>query len=117
MGLHKSWATRFFKGDVKQLTDEQVRSLETLLGVEFFSIVRADQHSTSAHQIARLYDDNPAFARVMEALRESLADTVFTPRYVPTKEMARIGNEIVRIANTERDKPGKVARQVLELLS
>lgn len=116
MGLDKSWSTRLFKGEIKSLTDEQVEKLQSILDIRFFTASRGS-HSTAAQDIAAEFDSNQAFARVVGAVRESMKEVVFTPRYIPTQQMASVGNEIIRIAFENEDKPGKVARLVLELLA
>jgi hypothetical protein len=39
------------------------------------------------------------------------------PRYFEPKEMSKLGQEIIRLAFANEDKPGKVAREVLKLVS
>lgn len=119
MGLNKSWATRLLNGDLKTLSDDQAEKLMRLLGIEFFTLRRVDdsQISATAMKLATEYDRNPAFAAVSTALMSAMKDTVFTPRFIPTEQMSHIGNEIIRIAFANEDKPGKVARLVLELLA
>lgn len=116
MGLNKSWVTRLLNGEIKSLTDEQVEKLQGILEIRFFSMHKGS-HTTAALDIAAEYDSNQAFAKVVGAVRESMKEVVFTPKYIPTQQMATVGNEIIRIAFENEDKPGKVARLVLELLA
>ena len=67
--------------------------------------------------MASEFDANEGFARVVSAVRESMREVVFTPKYIPTDKMAAVGSEIIRISFANEDKPGKVARMVLELLA
>lgn len=119
MGLNKSWATRLLNGQLKTLSDDQAEKIMKLLNIEFFTLRRVDDSSVSvkALQIASEYDKNPAFATVATALQQAMKETVYTPRFIPTDQMRHIGDEIIRIAFANEDKPGKVARLVLELLA
>lgn len=116
MGLNKSWVTRLLNGEIKSLTDAQVEQLQGILDIRFFTVQRGS-NSTAAQDIAAEFDSNQAFAKVVVAVRESMREVVFTPRYIPTQQMASVGNEIIKIAFANEDKPGKVARLVLELLA
>jgi len=117
VGQHKSWATRFFAGDIKSLTDEQVEALQNALDIRFFAIGKPGQHSPAALDFATEFDRNEAFASVAAALKSAMAGAIYTPRYIPTQDMAKLGNEIIRISFENEDKPGKVARLVLEMLA
>lgn len=117
IGVHKSWVTRFFSGELKSLTDPQVEALQDALDIRFFGLDVKGQHSTAALDFATEFDRNQAFAHVVQAISQAMQRVTFTPRYIPTAEMARIGNEVIRIAFENEDKPGKVARLVLELLA
>jgi hypothetical protein len=119
MGLHKSWATRLLNGQIKTLDDDQVERLMSLLDIQFFHLKRLDesQISAKAMHIAAEFDRNPAFASVAVALQLSLKNAVFTPRYIPTDQMSHIGDKIINIVDSNREKPGKIARRVLELLA
>lgn len=119
MGLNKSWATRLLNGQLKSLSDDHAEKLMKILGIQFFTLRRVDdtKASVQALQIAAEFDRNPAFAKVASALQAAMGETVYTPRFIPTEQMASIGNEIIRIAYANEDKPGKVARLVLELLA
>lgn len=119
MGLNKSWATRLLNGQLKTLSDDHAEKIMRILGIEFFTLRRVDdsQISAKAMQVAAEFDKNPAFANVAVALQAAMKEAVYTPRFIPTDKMAAIGNEIIRIAYANEDKPGKVARLVLELLA
>lgn len=119
MGLNKSWATRLLNGQLKTLSDDHAEKIMKILGIEFFTLRRVDDSKISAKamQLAAEFDKNPAFATVAAALQSAMKSTVYTPRFIPTEQMAHIGNEIIRISYANEDKPGKVARLVLELLA
>jgi hypothetical protein len=119
MGLHKSWATRLLNGQIKTISDDQVEKLMHILGISFFKLRRVDESQISARamQIAAEFDRNKGFAAVASALQAAMVHVVFTPKFIPTDCMKRIGEEIVRISTENREKPGKVTRLVLELLA
>jgi len=119
MGLSKSWATRLLNGQLKTLSDDHAEKLMRILDIEFFTLRRVDDTQVSAKgmQLAAEFDRSPAFASVATALQVAMKETVYTPKFIPTEQMAAIGNEIIRIAYANEDKPGKVARLVLELLA
>jgi hypothetical protein len=60
-----------------------------------------------------------AYAKIAAAIQDALAEArgAFTPRFIPTQEMSRLGEKIVAIVEANPGKPGKVARLVLELLA
>ena len=117
VGQHKSWATRFFNGEVKSLTDEQAYAIQDALEIPLYGISRPGQHTTTALDVAAEFDRSEAFAKVVNALREAMMDVIFTPRYIATQDMAAVGEKIIAICKANPDKPGKVARLVLELLA
>jgi hypothetical protein len=117
IGVHKSWVTRFFSGELKSLTDPQVEALQDALDIRFFSLDVKGQHSTAALDIATEFDRNQAFAHLVQSMQTAMQKVTFTPRYIPTAEMGKVGSEIIRIALENKEKPGKVARLVLELLA
>lgn len=119
MGLHKSWATRLLNGQIKSLTDEQTEQIMKILDIQFFTLKRVDesQISAKAMQIAVAFDKDQAFASVVAALQLAMSKTVYTPKYIPTEKMRSTGEQIIDIVTNNKEKPGKVARLVLELLS
>lgn len=114
IGVHPSWVSRFFSEKLKSLTDEQADRLESVLDVKFSG--RRGGVSDAALEVAKAYDTNGDFARLVDALKETLVDKNY-PTYIPPKEMGSVGKEIVRIAHAYYDKPGKCARAVMEMLS
>jgi hypothetical protein len=117
LGQHKSWATRFFNGEIKSLTDEQVETLERALDIRFFAMGKPGQHSPAALDFATEFDRNQALASVATALRIAMANVVFSPRYIATAEAESVGGEILRLAKLNEDKPVRLTKAVLELLT
>ncbi len=118
VGLGKAWVTKFFDGSIKNLKEETLFALEDLLGIKFFATEAVNQRSSLALRIAALIDSDPAFAKLALALDEVLTmPRPSTTRFIPTPDMTRIGQEIIRVCFANEDKPGKVAREVLKLLA
>lgn len=119
-GLGKPWVTKFLDGTTRLIREDVMFRIEDLLGIKYLAIEKgAGDRSPAANKIAALVDTDPAFAKLAMALDEALSNArgAFTPRYVPTKEMTKIGQEIIRLVFANEDKPGKVAREVLKLLA
>jgi hypothetical protein len=119
MNLHKSWSTRLLNGQIKSLSDEQVEKLMQVLEIQFFTLQRVDESKISAKAmlIAAEFDKNQAFASVASALQLAMKGVVYTPKYIPTEQMSHMGEKIIAIVETNKEKPGKIARLVLELLA
>jgi len=116
----KSWPTKFLDGTFKTISDDALHAVENLLGIKYFEVGNSiTPTSPLAIRIAHLVDTDPGFAKLAAALDTALlhAKAVSTPKFIPTQDMTRIGQEIIRIAYANEDKPGKVARLVLELLA
>ena len=118
-GYGKAWATKMLNGTLKAINDETVDKLEELLGIQFVSGVYKEQKvSGLALRISTAIDENPQLGKVIEELLPLVdQDHRFTPRYFETKEMTKLGQEIIRLVFANEDKPGKVAREVLKLVS
>lgn len=120
VGNGKAWVTKFLDGSLKNIKEENMHSLEDLLGLKYFAIEKATgQRSPLANKIAAIIDSDPAFAKLATALDTALTEArgAFTPRFIPTQEMTKLGSVIIRIALENQEKPGKVAREVLKLLA
>lgn len=118
MGYGKAWVTRLLNGALKRLSDGDVSRLEEFLGIQFFVVTPKARVSGPAAELSRAAEDDPALAAVLGGLAEmTRRKAVLTPRYIETPEMTKIGQEIIRLAFANEDKPGKVAREVLKLLS
>ena len=119
LGLSKSWATRLLDGTLKNIRDEHLFALQDLLELKFFAITQSNEISDEAKELAKRIDADPDFAKVIASFSDCLdaARGAFTPRYIPTEKMAKLGNQIIAIVEANKDKPGKIARLVLELLA
>lgn len=108
------------KGSIKNISDEDAAKLQSFLGIKLTTFVQETGEVTPelAIQIGRLMKENDAITKIVSALVELSAPKVIEgPRWIETKDMTKVGQEIVKIAWANEDKPGKVARLVLELLT
>ena len=120
MGFGRSWASKLMKGSIKNISDEDAAKLQSFLGIKLTTFVQETGEVTPelAIQIGRLMKENDAITKIVSALVELSAPKVIEgPRWIETKDMTKVGQEIVKIAWANEDKPGKVARLVLELLT
>jgi len=122
MGLGKPWASKLLGGTMKTLSDDQVRKLEGFLGVRLRDVVtHSGDVSPLALEATRLMDGNAPLTKAIQAVLSLASVPVpagpVSPSWIPTQEMSRVGQEVIRIAYANEDKPGKVARMVIELLS
>jgi hypothetical protein len=124
IGQSESWVSRLLSDDpemqMKEIKESQLDEISKAFGgLEFYTIVPKGSQSTASQQIARLYDSNPAFAQVADALSAAMIDVIFTPKYIPENEMGRVGAQIRAIVNApeNKGKDGKICRLVLELLA
>lgn len=120
LGYGKAWTTKLLNGTLKSISDTDAEKIQGLLGIRFVQFVDVQTKvSALAAQIDKAVEGNEKLATVLAALLE-MAEAChgpMVPRYVETQDMTRIGQEIIRIAFANEDKPGKVAREVLKLLS
>lgn len=118
MGYGKAWVTRLLNGSLKRLSDGDVEKLEDFLGINFYVVTPKARVSGVAAELSRMAETDPSLASVLNGIAEIKREkAVFLPRYIETKDMTRVGQEIIRLAFANEDKPGKVAREVLKLLS
>ena len=120
VGNGKAWVTKFLDGSLKTIKDENMLALEELLGIRYFSIEKATgERSPLANKIAASVDADPSFAKLAAALNDALTQArgAFTPRYIPTQDMTRLGKEIIKLCAENPEKPGKIAREVLKILA
>lgn len=117
LNYSKSTISRLLTGQLKTIKDDDALKLERFLGVRFLRVADGQKVSGLSIEIGNLADQNPQFARVLAELIPLAQEGKQGPRYVPTKEMTKIGQEIIRLVFTNEDKPGKVAREVIKLLS
>jgi hypothetical protein len=119
-GNGDSWVTKFLSGALKTIKQKDMEAIEGLLGINYYKVeTMTGSRSVAASKLAARIDTDPAFAKVCFAVEEALDANkgAFTPRYIPTQDMTKIGQEIIKISFANEDKPGKVARMVLELLA
>lgn len=118
MGYGKAWVSKLVNGKIQTLNATQVERLEEILGIRFHTVVEGGGSIPElAAEAGRLIEMNPTFATVMAGIVElAKQEPAFTPKFIPTQDMTKVGQEIIRIAFANEDKPGKVARLVLELL-
>jgi transcriptional regulator with XRE-family HTH domain len=119
MGYGKAWVSKLMNGKLQSLNSEQVEKLEEFLGIrlESFADKRQPIPTLALEIAAKIQACEPA-ARIVSALLElDVSPPVPGPKWIETKDMTKVGQEIIRIAYANEDKPGKVARLVLELLA
>lgn len=119
IGKSEAWVSKMLNGKQRTLDDVTFRKIEIALEIDFFSVSENGKRSQMAEEIAAMVDSDPIFAKLAECAREAVigARVAFTPRYVPTEEMAELGARIIAIASANPEKPGKVAKLVLQLLA
>ncbi|MDF1824357.1 MAG: helix-turn-helix transcriptional regulator [Verrucomicrobiales bacterium] len=118
MGFGKSWVTKLLNGTLKSVSDADARRIEDILGIKFIEIVENHKAVSSlALEIDAAMGHSEQLTKVIQELLPLAQEQPFTPRYLETKEMSAIGQEIIRICFANEDEPGKVAREVLALLS
>lgn len=117
LGHGKPWVTKLLNGTLKFLTDEQVQGIEDYLGVELQGFEENHKVSALAKELAATIDRVPGMGKAFIALVQAAENAHFLPRYFSTKEMSGLGQEIIKISYANEDKPGKVARLTLELIS
>jgi hypothetical protein len=119
-GNGKPWVTKFLGGSMRTIKEKDILAIQEVLKIDFFHVEKAGgERSPLAAKIAGLVDTDPAFAKLASALEVALTEArgAFTPRYIPTKDMTKLGQEIIKLAFANEDKPGKVAREVLKMLA
>lgn len=122
MGLGKAWASKLLRerdrDGLKSLTPEQEERINEFLGIQLRAINQnREQVSGTATKLSQLAEEDDRLSAVLEDLLLLVDGPVRTPRYFTTKEMMRLGNQIIRLAHANEDKPGKVAREVLKLVT
>lgn len=119
MGYGKPWVTRLLDGSLKRLKEEQAEKLEKFLDIRFF-VVREmrEQVSPTLVRLSKEAEGNERLAALLDALNALMQEEApLTPPYIRTKDMTRLGQEIIKLCFANEDRPGKVAREVLRLLS
>lgn len=115
----EAWVSKLLNGKQQSIDDSTFRKMEISLEIDFFGVSKNGKNSPLAEKIAAMVDSDPLFASIALAAKDAIAGAraTFTPRYVPTEEMADLGKKIIKIATENPEKPGKVAKLVLQLLA
>jgi transcriptional regulator with XRE-family HTH domain len=120
VGKGRPWACKFLNGEISKISEADLHRIEDFLEINLSSMTALGaERSDLAANIAVMVDSDPTFAKLAASLQEALHEArgAFTPRYVPTEEMASLGKRIIAIVMANQEKPGKVAREVLRLLA
>ena len=118
MQLGKAWVSKLMNKKLQNLSEKQVEQLEEFLDIRLQAFVdKENQVSPLAKELSRKMTESEAMAKIVEALLEIETTPRDGPRWIETQDMSKVGQEIIRIAFANEDKPGKVARMVLELLA
>ena len=119
LGKSEAWVSKLLSGKQKSVDAATFRKLELALEIDFFGVGKNGNLSPLAERIGSMVDSDPLFARLAACASEAItgARATFTPRYVPTEEMAGLGKKILAITQANPEKPGKVAKLVLQLLA
>lgn len=121
MGYGNAWVTKLLKpreeGGLKSLDDIKVEALEDFLGIRFLVLTPNSSVSGTAATLSKRAEEDSALSAVLENLLELSEPKNWEPRFFETKEMTKLGQEIIRACFANEDKPGKVAREVLKLVS
>jgi transcriptional regulator with XRE-family HTH domain len=117
MGLGKAWVSKLMNRKLQTLSDEQVERLEEVLGIPLQAFVeKTNKIDPLALEISRKMQENASLAKAVQSLLELDCSCKCGPKWIETQDMTKIGQEIIRICFANDDKPGKVARMVLEIL-
>jgi len=120
MGYSKPWASKLMRGGIRNIDDEHADKLETFLGIRLRPYIVEKSGSAAvpalAVQLGRRMQESEPITRIVKALLE-IDQPIKGPRWIDTQDMTKVGQEIIRICFANKDKPGKVDRMVLELLS
>ena len=119
LGKSEAWVSKLLSGKMKSVDAITFQKLEITLEIDSFQIAKTGNISPLAAQIAAMVDGDPLFAKLALCAKESItgARATFTPRFVPTEEMASLGLRILAITQANPAKPGKVAKLILQLLA
>lgn len=101
IGVHPAWVTKFFNSKLKALSDQRMQLMEAALGIQFFRLVPGPNAiPEEAEKLGQLMKTNPEVAQIVAGLLK-MADTqvIHELPYFETKELTKIGAELVRIVN------------------
>jgi len=119
IGKSEAWVSKLLGGKQRTIDGVTFRKLEIALEIDFFGLGESGKISPLASQIAAMVDSDPLFAKLAVCAKDAVvgARSTFTPRYIPTDDMAALGKRILAITQSTADKPGKVAKLILQLLA
>lgn len=117
IGVGRSWMTKFFKGGIKNLSDDHYFSIQDTLGVQLATITRQSA-SALAIALAAEIEKDPAIEEAFNGILEVMKDDhYYDLPMLPTKDLVDFGKEIVLASNENPDKPGKVGRLAITWLA
>jgi len=111
LGKSRSWTTKLLNGSLKSLSEEDWDAICETLGIKF-ELVESDPFPTSFHTLKNLCSDRPDRLELIDgivSMFESQTDHHSLP-YIPTDDLVAFGEEMVRAAHEDPEKPGKVGR-------
>src|SRR6478609_5506715 len=100
MGYGKAWVSKLMNRKLQTLTEEQVENLEKFLSIKLQEFGDVSQMPILATELAKKMKTSEPLTMIVAP----------SPRWIETQDMTKIGQEIIRIAFANEDKPGKVAR-------
>ncbi len=117
MGYGKAWVSKLMNRKLQTLTEEQVDNLEKFLSIKLQEFGDVSKMPILATELAKKMKTSEPLTRIVAALLELEQAVPPSPRWIETQDMTKLGQEIIRLAFANEDKPGKVAREVLKLLA
>jgi len=117
VGLGKAWASKLMNKKIQNITEEIAEKMEQFLGIKFQEFAD-DRNKVSplAMELTQRIGENQSMAKVVEALLEMDVGNCAGTRWIATQDMNKVGQQIIDIAITNQNKPGKVASLVLQIL-
>ena len=120
-GMGRSWVTKLLQPieddqSLKSLTDTQVEDIERVLGIQLLTLTETGAITGSMKKLSILCTDNAALSALLDYLAIVAENPIDAIPWVEAKDMSGIGQEIVRISSINEDKPGKVAKLVIQRL-
>jgi DNA-binding Xre family transcriptional regulator len=119
LGIGKPWVSKLLGGQTKTIKRDHLEALCEVLEINLMPGVGGPcESSPMARKWAAMIDSDPAMMRFAQAFDEIMdKQAVAGIPFIPTQDMTRIGQEIIRLCFANENKAGKVAREVLKMLS
>lgn len=111
LGYQSSWASKFFGGKVKHLSEGQVEQIQDMLGCEFYKL----ENVLPEDPITRSMIEDPVFSSAVNCLHKALAGVVYVPGKATGKQLNELGKQIQELAKQSKT-PADLAYKVLKLL-